>query len=65
MPSYLIWYKRFDPLRPEQGASDGRIIAKTSSLMTEEELLKIEKKLDEESGGKYSNIIFSVSKIEE
>lgn len=65
MPSYLIWYKRVDRLSPEEGACDSRVIARTESPMTEETLLEIEKKLDEQSGGRYNNTIFSFSRLEE
>ena len=65
MPSYLIWHKRIDRLGLESG--DGRLIVKMTaeSLMTEETLLEIEKKLDEESGGRYDNVILSFSRFEE
>lgn len=33
--------------------------------MTEQALLEIEKKLDEESGGGHDNVIFSFSRLEE
>lgn len=65
MPSYLIWHKRIDRLGLESG--DGRLIVKMTdeSSMTEETLLEIEKKLDEQSGGRYNNTIFSFSRLEE
>lgn len=65
MPSYLIWYKRIDRLSAEASASDSRVIARTESPMTEQALLEIEKKLDEESGGRYNNVVFSFSRLEE
>lgn len=65
MPSYLIWYKRIDRLNVEASAGDSLVIARTESPMTEQALLEIEKKLDEESGGRYDNVIFLFLRFEE